>query len=430
MRANQALASFSGPALRLQPDSRLVALAREGQDRAFEEIVRRYREALVAYARGFDPGGAEDIVQDGLLSAYTALKDGGSEVALRPWLYTIVRNRALNALRDAHPHEPLDEQHDGVPQPPEVAERREQLAQLVQGLKELPPEQRDAIVRRELEGASHAEIAAALGTTRGAVRQLIFRARSTLRDGLGLLLPLPALRALLEAEGARIAATAAGGTVVGAAGVAGGGGAVAAKAGAALAVAALAVGSGVALHDRSGGNGARGDGSQAAGGGKGPIAGVTARDGEVAQVNAGAGVPSSGPEGGGGRGDDEGSEGSGGSASSGSGGGEDGRDVSGSSGSGSGDPDDGDEAEDGDSGPGGGESGSGEVEQEDDVPDGDSSGSSGASESSGSGDRSGSEQDGSGSSGESGSGESGSSGSGSSGSGDGSPDEEEDEEED
>src|SRR3954453_1240179 len=185
-------------AVRCQPDSRLVGLVREGHDLAFEEIVRRYRASLVSFAGAIVPRDhAEDVVQEALTKAHRALDSGDAEINLRPWLYTIVRNRALNALRDEPVNDHLDENFDGVPQPPDVAARREELAALIAAVQSLPGPQREAILKRELEGRSHDEIAASLATTPGAVRGLIYRARTALRDGMGVLIPLPVLRALL-----------------------------------------------------------------------------------------------------------------------------------------------------------------------------------------------------------------------------------------
>lgn len=241
-------APLAGLALRCQPDSRLVALVREGRDRAFEEIVRRYREPLVSYAGAIVPAHrAEDVVQEGLARAHTAIAGGHEEIRLKPWLYTIVRNRALNDLRDEPIHDHLDENFDGVPQPPDIAARRAELAALTASVRELPPAQRDAIVQRELEGRSHQEIATSLGTTPGAVRGLIFRARTALRDAAGILIPMPLLRALLSAGSQSSDAT--GAAVGGAAASLAGGGGIALKAGATLGIAALAVGGGVALND-------------------------------------------------------------------------------------------------------------------------------------------------------------------------------------
>jgi len=239
-------------ALRCQSDSRLVRLSREGQALAFEEVVRRYRGPLVSFAASIvRPDRAEDVVQEALGKAHAALVAGEAEVKLKPWLYTIVRNRALNDLRDEPAHEPLDESFDGVPQPPEVAARREELAALMARVKDLPPAQREALVQRELEGRSHAEIAVALGATPGAVRGLIFRARCALRGAAGLLIPMPVLRALLSSNlGTEAAGTGAGAAALGL--TAGGGGGIAIKAGAALTIAVLAIGSEVALNGHDG----------------------------------------------------------------------------------------------------------------------------------------------------------------------------------
>lgn len=252
MHVPSAFSSLGGPALRLQPDSRLTALASAGAERAFEEIVRRYRRPLVAFAAGIvAPDRAEDVVQEALLRAHRKLSANDAVRELRPWLYAIVRNLALNDLRDEPVHELLDDGCDGVPQPPDVAARRAELANLVTAIQALPADQEAAIVKRELEGRSHDEIAAALKVTPQAARGLIFRARARLRSSVGCLLPLPLLRALLGPERAGAAFGAGGPTAVKALGIATGTGgpALAAKGAAALFV-VLAVGSGVGLQHR------------------------------------------------------------------------------------------------------------------------------------------------------------------------------------
>ena len=159
--------------LRTQPDHRLVALAREGRDSAFDEIVRRYRPGLVAFAAAYAPrDSAEDVVQDGLAAAWRALRESETEIQLKPWLYTIIRNRALNARRDARPHEPLDEEIDGVRRPDEIALTNEELGRAVAAVNALPEAQRRALVRSALDGRTHDQIAAELGSTPGAVGQL------------------------------------------------------------------------------------------------------------------------------------------------------------------------------------------------------------------------------------------------------------------
>ena len=93
--------------LRTQSDDRLVALVRDGTEAAFEEIVRRYRAPLVAFAAAYGPPDPEDLVQESLTRSWEALRESNMEMNLKPWLYTIVRNRALNARRDARPTQEL-----------------------------------------------------------------------------------------------------------------------------------------------------------------------------------------------------------------------------------------------------------------------------------------------------------------------------------
>jgi DNA-directed RNA polymerase specialized sigma24 family protein len=72
--------------LQTQPDSRLVALAREGHEPAFEALVRRYRKELLSYCRRLQPqsGSAEDALQQALLQAWKALRAGADVRDVRP----------------------------------------------------------------------------------------------------------------------------------------------------------------------------------------------------------------------------------------------------------------------------------------------------------------------------------------------------------
>ncbi len=244
-----------GPALRAQPDRRLVTLVREGYETAFEEIVRRYGKPLTRYAAAIVGSRGEDVTQDAFSKALLALRRDEAEIELRPWLFRIVRNTALNDLRDSPPTpELLAEEIAGGNGPAEEMERREELADLMRRLHSLPESQRAAIVMRELEGLSHEEIAAALGLSDGAARQAIYRARQALRDGFGMLLPLPLLRLLGDHGGDMAAAGAgvgAGGTAMAGGAIGGAGAGVALKAATATVLVAGAIGAGVTVqHDR------------------------------------------------------------------------------------------------------------------------------------------------------------------------------------
>jgi RNA polymerase sigma factor (sigma-70 family) len=238
---------LAGPLLRTQPDERLATLSGEGSKPAFDELVRRYRGALVGYAgRIAPPDRADDVVQESMVKAFLALRRGDRPELTKAWLFKIVRNTALNDHRDWKPHEHLDENYDGVEQPPEAAERRRQMKELVLALHELPEAQRQAIVQRELEGKGHDEIATALSVSPGAVRQLIFRARGALRAGVGALVPMQLLRWVALA-GADPAAPVAAGAGIGL-------GAAKVGLGAVLATGAVVVGAQVGTDIKNGGD--------------------------------------------------------------------------------------------------------------------------------------------------------------------------------
>ena len=71
-----------GPALRAQPDRRLVTLVRDGYESAFEEIVRRYGRPLTRYAASIVGSRSEDVTQDAFSKALLALRRDGAEVEL------------------------------------------------------------------------------------------------------------------------------------------------------------------------------------------------------------------------------------------------------------------------------------------------------------------------------------------------------------
>src|SRR3954464_754920 len=180
------------PILRSQTDERLVDLARAGHEPAFEAIVARYRRPLLRYCgRILSDERAEDAVQQTFVKAYDAMRRDDNELNLRPWLYRIAHNTALNGLRDKGlQYEPLDPHLDGAERPGQPAERRQGVRDVLTAVEALPTRQRDAIVLRELEGRSYEEIAGALGVTGGAVRQLLNRARTTLRTAATALTPI------------------------------------------------------------------------------------------------------------------------------------------------------------------------------------------------------------------------------------------------
>jgi RNA polymerase sigma factor (sigma-70 family) len=171
-----------GPLLRLRSDDQLVALFRMGYDEAFRAIHDRYRQRLFAYTRqmlGGSRSDAEDVLQDVFLRAYGALRNDDRPVTLRAWLYRVAHNRCIDQLRRPVPAaaEIFELSRTPTHDPPDETERREALRRLVQDVQRLPEQQRSALLMREMDGLSYAELADALRTSVPAIKSLLVRAR-------------------------------------------------------------------------------------------------------------------------------------------------------------------------------------------------------------------------------------------------------------
>jgi RNA polymerase sigma factor (sigma-70 family) len=179
--------------LRTQTDERLVALARQGHERAFEAIVERYRKPLLRACRRVLPEArAEDALQHALVSAWRGLQRGDEVRDLRAWLYRIAHNTSLNQLRiSGYDFDELRESLRIADATDDELERRAIVRQTLTGLAALPARQRDALLAIAVEGRSQDEVAHELGLSEGAVRQLVHRARTTLRAAATAITPLP-----------------------------------------------------------------------------------------------------------------------------------------------------------------------------------------------------------------------------------------------
>jgi RNA polymerase sigma factor (sigma-70 family) len=190
--------------LRTQSDARLAALARDGHERAYEAIVERYRRELLRHSqRVVSEARAEDVLQHALLAAWAALRRGDEVRDLRPWLHRIVHNTSLNALRSGRDeYAELRESMQVGDAPEDEIERRAIVRDTLEALAALPERQREALLRVAVQGQSQEEVAEDFGLSHGAVRQLVHRARTTLRAAATAVTPLP-VASWLASVGAR-----------------------------------------------------------------------------------------------------------------------------------------------------------------------------------------------------------------------------------
>jgi RNA polymerase sigma factor (sigma-70 family) len=166
-------------------DERLTRRACGGDERAFAAIFRRYHQPLYRFCLAIvgDPEDAQDALQNTMVKVMRALPGEERTIDLKPWLYRIAHNEAIDLLRRRRETRELDgEQAAPGYGLAEDAETRERLRRLLTDLRELPERQRETLVMRELAGLGFEEIGAALGTTGAVARQTLYEARQSLRQ--------------------------------------------------------------------------------------------------------------------------------------------------------------------------------------------------------------------------------------------------------
>src|SRR4051794_8902697 len=174
---------ISLPLLRLRSDDQLLALFRAGSDPAFDVLHDRYRQRLFAYVRqmlsAHTRQDAEDVLQDVFVRAFGALRSDARPVNVRAWLYRVAHNRCIDHLRRPvpAPSDVFEMSRTPLHDPVEDAQRREDLRRLVTDVGRLPEQQRSALLMREIDGMSYADLADALDVTVPAVKSLLVRAR-------------------------------------------------------------------------------------------------------------------------------------------------------------------------------------------------------------------------------------------------------------
>lgn len=184
----------------IEDDVSLVRRFREGQEEAFDDLVRKHQQRVfnIAYQilRSYED--ANEVAQDTFVKVYRHLAEFRGESAFTTWLYQIVtnlsRNRvrfnqrrhkddsvSIDATRDDEDGLPLIQLADPAQTPDRVTAVNEETMLIDAAMKKISEGHREVLVLRVTQGLSYEEIAAVLACTLGTVKSRIARAREELQ---------------------------------------------------------------------------------------------------------------------------------------------------------------------------------------------------------------------------------------------------------
>jgi RNA polymerase sigma-70 factor (ECF subfamily) len=172
-------------------EGELVAAARSGDRRAFDELVRRTFVDTFTLARRLtgNEEDARDVVQEAYLRAWKGIGKFRGEAAFSTWMYRITANAAASNVQRRRRHrtesfsddfEPVDTAAEHMVS--QAAESAEALERISAALDDLPAKLRSVVVLKDVYGMSHEAIAEELGITVSAAKVRLHRARHKLRD--------------------------------------------------------------------------------------------------------------------------------------------------------------------------------------------------------------------------------------------------------
>ena len=167
-------------------DEVLVRQTLAGDTDAFGVLVTRYQKVMYTVALRMlgNTEDAGDATQDAFVKAYHGLPTFDSTHRFYSWMYRILVNQCLNAIRSRRPLEPLDADFAGSGNPFETTLAGERRGQIQAALQQLTPEYRSVVVLRHFAGQSYGEIAAALDIPEKTVKSRLYSARQILGETL------------------------------------------------------------------------------------------------------------------------------------------------------------------------------------------------------------------------------------------------------
>jgi len=165
-----------------RPDGELVAESLAGSHTAFGELVARYEDAVlgIALARLSGAEEARDAAQEAFIKAYLNLASLRDSASFGSWICRIAEGTALDFARRTRREMPLESDFSAAPAAHEAAES-DVGVQMREALSRLSEPTRRALILHYVSGCAHAEVAGVLGTTPGAVRTRLSRAKARLR---------------------------------------------------------------------------------------------------------------------------------------------------------------------------------------------------------------------------------------------------------
>jgi len=182
------------------PDVQLMLSFREGNQAAFEDLMRKYFTRLLNFIYRYVGNRelAEDLTQEVFIRVYKTAHRYSPQSKLQTWLYTIAKNVSLNELRrlknkNISLDQPIYTNGEGLKRqvedktqkaPDHILLENEKAEIIMEAIQSLPENQRIAVILRRYDQFSYDEIADTMKTSAKAVKSLLSRAKENLREKL------------------------------------------------------------------------------------------------------------------------------------------------------------------------------------------------------------------------------------------------------
>jgi RNA polymerase sigma factor (sigma-70 family) len=171
--------------MRNESTSELIAAARDGNAAAIQALLTRYQPDVTKFARTVcaTPEDAEDAVQEALWIAVQRIGTLRVASAFTSWIFQVVKHECFRLLRRMRREDSIDRlpaQRVSAP----VADQEILTHDLATAIAALPPQYRQVLVMRDVQGMTAPEVAAVLGLTTEAVKSRLHRARTIVRASL------------------------------------------------------------------------------------------------------------------------------------------------------------------------------------------------------------------------------------------------------